>query len=117
MDLVASQTMIWFAFLSQQPGIDEMNFWQPGVKTLGSSFLTTWRASPPERWRAGVQIFPFDMFRNQTLAFAPIPSRVSAHGYLKHSALSALNTGTGRFIVSNDYHNGTEYLREMSRRG
>ena len=20
----------WFAFLSQQPGIDEVNFWQPG---------------------------------------------------------------------------------------
>jgi len=22
----------WLAFLSQQPGIDEMNFWQPGGK-------------------------------------------------------------------------------------
>jgi len=22
----------WFAFLSQQPGIDEVNFWQPGAK-------------------------------------------------------------------------------------
>jgi putative restriction endonuclease len=23
----------WFAFLSQQPGIDEVNFWQPGGQT------------------------------------------------------------------------------------
>jgi len=23
----------WFAFLSQQPGIDEVNFWQPGRRS------------------------------------------------------------------------------------
>ena len=24
----------WFEFLSKQPGIDEVNFWQPGGRTL-----------------------------------------------------------------------------------
>jgi hypothetical protein len=23
----------WFVFLSQQPGIDEVNFWQPGARS------------------------------------------------------------------------------------
>jgi hypothetical protein len=54
----------WFAFLSQQPGIDGVNFWQPGG------------TGPPEERRAGVQISPFGIFRYQTRLF---PNSDSSH--------------------------------------
>ena len=28
---------IWFAFLSQQPGIDEVNFWQPKLEEVAQA--------------------------------------------------------------------------------
>jgi len=47
----------WFAFLSQQPGIDEVNFWQPGGTSRyrrldpGEPFFFRLRA-PLERYLA-----------------------------------------------------------------
>jgi hypothetical protein len=57
---------------------------------------------------AGVQLFSFVIFRDQAVSFAPIPSRVGAHGTLKHRTEMLLFNGADAFIVSKAYRNTTQ---------
>ena len=63
----------WFSFLSRQPGIDEVNFWQPGGKTLfkalspGEPFL--FKLHAPHHFIAGGGFFAHSTIMPVSLAW------------------------------------------------
>jgi putative restriction endonuclease len=63
----------WFTFLSRQPGIDEINFWQPGGKTLfkalspGEPFL--FKLHAPHHFIAGGGFFAHSTIMPVSLAW------------------------------------------------
>ncbi len=78
----------WFAFLSQQTGIDEVNFWQPGgrsqFKSLqpGEPFLFKLH-KPYQRYIAGVGFFAHHTTLPISLAWQTFGEKNGAPSYLK----------------------------------
>lgn len=78
----------WFAFLSQQPGIDEVNFWQPGgssqFKSLqpGEPFLFKLH-KPYEHYIAGGGFFAHHTILPISLAWQAFGEKNGAPTYLK----------------------------------
>jgi putative restriction endonuclease len=78
----------WFAFLSQQPGIDEVNFWQPGgssqFKSLkpGEPFLFKLH-KPYQRYIAGGGFFAHYTTLPISLAWQTFGEKNGAPSYLK----------------------------------
>jgi len=82
----------WFAFLSHQPGIDEVNFWQPGgssqFKSLhpGEPFLFKLH-KPYERYIGGGGFFAHHTILPISLAWQTFGEKNGAPSYLKMSRL------------------------------
>jgi putative restriction endonuclease len=78
----------WFAFLSQQPGIDEVNFWQPGGRSqfkslqLGEPLLFKLH-KPYERYIAGGGLFAHHTTLPVSLAWQTFGEKNGAPTYLK----------------------------------
>jgi putative restriction endonuclease len=81
----------WFEFLAQQPGIDEVNFWQPGGST---------------RFRALTPSEPF-LFK----LHAPL-NYIVGGGLFAHSSILPISLAWSAF----DIKNGARSLSEMRRR-
>jgi len=81
----------WFTFLSQQPGIDEVNFWQPG----GSSVFQSLKPGDP---------FFFKLHSPQNF--------IVGGGFFAHSTILPISLAWSAFGVKN----GAVSLAEMRRR-
>jgi putative restriction endonuclease len=107
----------WFAFLSQQPGIDEVNFWQPGGQTqfrylnAGEPFF--FKLHSPQNFIVGVGFFAHSTIlpvslawsafgvKNGVISLSEMRSRTEKYRRSKPSAAfylpshSSLNAKTG----------------------
>ena len=77
----------WFSFLSRQPGIDEVNFWQPGGRTVfralqvGEPFF--FKLHAPENYIAGVAFFAHSTLLPVSLAWQAFQEKNGAPSYLR----------------------------------
>lgn len=85
----------WFSFLSQQPGIDEVNFWQPSGKTLFKSL------SPGE-------LFLFKLH-------SPL-NYIAGGGFFAHSSILPVSLAWEAFGVKNGAGSFQEMRRLIERR-
>ena len=77
----------WFIFLSQQPGIDEVNFWQPGGRSQfrslqpGEPFL--FKLHSPLNYIAGGAFFAHSSILPVSLAWQAFQEKNGASSYLQ----------------------------------
>ena len=81
----------WFSFLTQQPGIDEVNFWQPGGSRLfralqpGEPFL--FKLHSPLSFIAGGGFFAHSTILPVSLAWQAFQEKNGASSYLRMKRL------------------------------
>jgi putative restriction endonuclease len=104
----------WFAFLSQQPEIDEVNFWQPGGRSRfrslkpGEPFL--FKLHSPLNYIAGGGFFAHSTILPISLAWQAFEKKNGASSFLEMRRLIERNRRQG--ITSEDYKIGCIILTQ-----
>jgi len=104
----------WFAFLAQQPGIDEVNFWQPGgrsqFKSLqpGEPFL--FKLHSPLNYIAGGGFFAHSTILPISLAWQAFEKKNGANSFSEMRRLIERNRRQG--TTSEDYKIGCIILTQ-----
>jgi putative restriction endonuclease len=83
----------WFDFLSRQPGIDEVNFWQPGGRTVFS------------------QLQPGELFLFRLKA--PI-NKIAGGGFFVHASIFPLNAAWDAFGIKNGTSDFLSFFRMIA---
>jgi putative restriction endonuclease len=85
----------WFTFLSQQPGIDEVNFWQPGGSRLFKSLLPgepfLFKLHSPQNYIVGGGFFAHSTILPLSLAWSAFGIKNGAISYSKMRSLIERN--------------------------